>query len=99
MIQLNPRKIAKVGFINSGVNKITCVSCNVSVTLRDHLNFCGDEVTALKWYNKIKKAHINDCLFKDASQHKFPVTEFGLKELDSLKFNIMSRKIVYLKGQ
>jgi hypothetical protein len=91
--------MAKIGFINSGVNKITCASCNVSVSLKTHLNFCGDEVTALKWYNKILQVHLADCVFKDAAQHKFPVTEFGVKDLDPLKFNIMSRKILYLKGQ
>ena len=91
--------MAKIGFINSGVNKITCVSCNLSVNLKTHLNFCGDEITALKWYNKIHQVHLPHCPFKDSTQHKFTVTEFAVKDLDPSKFNIMSRKIVYLKGQ
>jgi hypothetical protein len=60
--------MAKIGFKNTDVNKITCVSCNVSVNLKPHLNFCGDEDTAIKWYTKIKQVHLKDCLFKEYSQ-------------------------------
>ena len=61
---MNPRKLAKLGFINTDVNKIKCVGCNISVTLRSHLNFSQDEKNAKQWMDKIKKAHAPECTFK-----------------------------------
>ena len=54
---MNPRKMAKLGFINVDVNKIKCVSCNVAISLRSHLNFSQDEKGAKQWVKKIKVAH------------------------------------------
>jgi hypothetical protein len=89
---LNPRKIAKCGFVNSDVNKIT------------HLNFCGDEVAAGKQYKKIKVAHMGDCVFKQIQSitgeggGQIAQTEFAAKYLDPAKFVILSRKLLYVKG-
>ena len=90
--------MAKLGFVNTDVNKITCVSCNVSVSLRPHLNFCGDEITAAKWYKKITQVHMADCIFKEQKSHKFPVAEFANRVLEPHKFVMLSRKIVYIRG-
>jgi hypothetical protein len=48
--------MAKLGFINTDVNKISCCfpQCKVSIKCGPHLNFASDEKAALNMYKKIK---------------------------------------------
>lgn len=96
---MNPRKLAKCGFINTDVNRIKCADpqCYVSVKLKEHLNFCNDEKTARQWFKKIRQAHLPTCRFKVGQQEMFPRPEYYQKGLDSNKFVIMSRKLFYLR--
>lgn len=72
--------MAKLGFINVDVNKIKCVSCPITINMKAHLNFSNDEKTAKQWYNKIRSAHLAECIFKinkdqahqEECQAKFP---------------------------
>ena len=97
-MQLNPRKLAKHGFVNSDVNKINCTGCTISIMLRSHLNFSQDEAMAKNWMTKILKAHAPECIYK-ASGEKVPQPEFSLKEFDPTSFYIFSKKLFYVKWQ
>ena len=84
---MNPRKLAKQGFVNEDVNKIKCYNCKVAASMRSHLNFSSDEKVAKQWYNKIKGAHAPDCIFKrqkgdESAQANFPLVEFTMREFD-----------------
>jgi len=40
---LNPRKLSRLGFINTSDNEIKCVDCGIAVTMKSHLNFSANE--------------------------------------------------------
>lgn len=98
-LQMNPRKMAKIGFTNSDVNKIQCVDCKITIALKSHLNFSTDEATAKKWLAKIKSAHAAGCLFKESSNKQFPLNEFAAKRFNTASFLVTKRKLMYVKWQ
>jgi len=53
-----------MGFINSGINQIRCLSCKTTITIRDHYNFSNDIVGAKRMMDRIKNAHTSNCIFK-----------------------------------
>jgi len=77
--------MAKLGFINNDVNKVQCIQCKIGVKFKENLNFSQDEVKAKQWYNRVKKAHMPDCIFKSTdddtsiNQAKFPHSEFATR--------------------
>ena len=88
--------------MNSDVNKISCVHCNIGVQLKKQFNFSTDEAAAKNIFMKLKNAHVVDCIFKIQGQKgaiKFPLAEFAQQKFDSQNFAILSRKLIYVKWQ
>lgn len=103
---MNPRKLAKHGFINSDMNTISCSSCKFKVRFGPDFNFSCSEDKAKDKFDKIRRAHQPGCLFKKEEGQegtggaaKFPLPEFGSSSLQPEKFVINSRKLVYLRWQ
>lgn len=90
---MNPRKLAKLGFVNASGNKISCESCRIGATMKSHFNFSTDEKAAKANYQKIKDKvkHFQGCQIK--FRGKFPFKEMYQSRLDSDTFVILSRKL------
>lgn len=51
---MNPRKCAKLGFVNTDVNQLKCVGCKTTITLKSHLNFSNDIIHAKRMMQRLK---------------------------------------------
>ena len=83
---MNPRKLAKAGFINPAENTIQCCSCGVRAKFKPDFNFTATEENGRDRLEKMKKAHFNDCIFRmqagdQGLKIRFPDAEFGVNSL------------------
>eukprot|EP00347_Sterkiella_histriomuscorum_P023633 403333921 len=102
---LNPRKLSRLGFINTNDNQIKCTHCDIVITLKSHLNFSNDEVQGRRMLMRIKQSHLLDCIFKQQVEGQalkkllnVPLFSYGqVDTLNSNRFIILDRKVVLLK--